>query len=190
MGKMFRRKTKEQQVVDEITLEVDYGGFTKMHSFQVRPQVSGVDLLLMQNAESNEAGAMTAIKNIIRRSTDNSDATVPSDWKPDALPRAYRNARGEIEEVPDDFDELNEEDRQYIEDNLLPRAYRGPDGVIYPFTDAEAMVKWNDPSNHTSRRRWDALLLDDGAAVEIDQLMDVAHYLIELATKRPTRPSR
>jgi hypothetical protein len=73
------------------------------------------------------------------------------------------------------------------QDDDLPPSYRGPDGVIYPFSDAEKLAWFNDPKNGTSRRRWLHLIFDDdGAVLDLSVLVNLAKDMIAAASGRPT----
>lgn len=111
-------------------------------------------------------GAMTRM---LAKQMDNRDGIVKASWKLEQLPKP----------VDLDADEEAEWEPQY----------RGPDGVIYPVSDTVTLAKWEDQANWTTKRRWLYLMTEnDDAIVDLEDLMDVVEYVIELATDRPTAP--
>lgn len=111
-------------------------------------------------------GTMTRM---LAKQMDNKDGVVKSSWKFEQLAK------------PSDLDddELAEWEPHY----------RGPDGTIYPVSDTATMAKWEDQSSWTTKRRWLHLMTEnDDAIVDLNDLMEVAEYVIELATGRPTAP--
>lgn len=123
-------------------------------------------LVLVSKGDPALIGSMTRM---LGKQMDNRDGAVRASWKPEQLPK------------PVDLDPDEEAEWE--------PSYRGPDGVIYPFSDTATMAKWQDQANWTTKRRWLHLMNDnDDAIVALDDLMEVAEYVIELATGRPTAP--
>lgn len=111
-------------------------------------------------------GTMTRM---LAKQMDNKDGLVKASWKIEYLPKP----------VDLDEDELAEWEPHY----------RGPDGAVYPASDAATLAKWEDQANWTTKRRWLHLMTEnDDALVDLNDLMEVAEYVIELATGRPTAP--
>lgn len=123
-------------------------------------------LVLVSKGDPALIGSMTRM---LAKQMDNRDGLVKASWKLEALPK------------PVDLDPDEEAEWE-------PH-YRGPDGGIYPLSDEATLAKWQDHANWTTKRRWLHLLNDnEDAIVSLDDLMEVAEYVIELATGRPTAP--
>lgn len=158
------------------------------HTFKARPQAHAGDLLKLLTADDSEEGgerAFRALVSTIAKSMVNKDG-VPAQWSPDELPRVERAdppaygydqwPSGEPRtRVPDDEPDEREP------------SYRGPDGVIYPLSDAKQLARFTDPQAGSSRRRWLHLMNnDDECTVTLDSMLDLAKDLIAAAAGRPT----
>jgi hypothetical protein len=134
----------------------------------VRSDGAELSTMLMLVSKGDPA-LVASMTRMLAKQMDNKDGLVKASWKLEGL-------------VPPsdlDADELEEWEPQY----------RGPDGVIYPYSDTATLEKWQDQATWTTKRRWAHLMNDnDDAIVDINDLMEVAEYVIELATNRPTVP--
>lgn len=130
--------------------------------FQIIPRASGGDIVgILRAIDVAPEKSVSRLISILAKVMDNKDGLVKASWKLEPLEKV--------------------EDRE--------ASFRGPDGEIYPMTDTEAIAKFNDKANWTSRRRWDYLLNeDDDAIVELDDLTEIAEWVIALSTERPTQP--
>jgi hypothetical protein len=61
--------------------------------------------------------------------------------------------------------------------------FRGPDGKLHPL---DMRAKFEDYDAGSSRRRWNALVLDDDFQVEPETLAEIAVDVVEAATARPS----
>lgn len=155
------------------------------HVFKARPQAHAGDLLRLLHADDSEEGgerAFRALVSTIAKSMINKDG-VPAQWRPDELPRPARRI------VPPQEDHVGwPADVAVAEpDDDAEPSYRGPDGVIYPLSDAKQLARFTDPEAGSSRRRWLYLMNDDdGATVTLDAMLELAKDLISSAAGRPT----
>lgn len=95
---------------------------------------------------------------LIGKALDNTDG-VPVQWTATALPKP-KNA-GESWE---------------------PK-FRGPDGKLYPMNQA---AKFEEFEAGSSRRRWEALLVDPQFTTELEVIVDITKDLVELSVGTPT----
>lgn len=130
--------------------------------FQIVPRASGGDIVgIMRSLEHAPEQSIGKLISILAKVMDNKDGLVKANWKLVTLPEV---------------------------DGREP-SFRGPDGEIYPATDTEAIERFKDHANWTSRRRWNYLLNEDeDAIVELEDLTDIAEWVIALSTERPTQP--
>jgi len=123
-------------------------------------------LVLVSKGDPALIGSMTRM---LAKQMDNRDGLVKSSWKFEQLPKP-------VDLEPDEEAEWEPH-------------YRGPDGAIYPVSDMTTRAKWDDQANWTTKRRWVHLMTEnDDAIVALEDLMEVAEYVIELASGRPTAP--
>ena len=170
--KVFGNKSTAKAAIRE-PFELKYiDGDDEVASFQgtlaVRSDGAELSSMLVLVSKGDPAliGSMTRM---LAKQMDNKDGMVKASWKLQHLPKP----------VDLDADEEAEWEPQY----------RGPDGVIYPVSDTATLAKWEDQANWTTKRRWLHLMTEnDDAIVDLEDLMSVAEYVIEVATGRPTAP--
>lgn len=183
--------TRVAPTPEEIELEVERDGVVEVERFTILPRVSAsVALSAMGAFKSGDMAAVTRLDGMLTRVMADNDGLVKATWKMETLPKAYRGANGATP-VPSDreLERLPEHERDFIQRNLLPPHYRGPDGQLYPVSDEDTLAKWRDPANGTSRRRWRWLMDEDDAAhIEITDLIELTQYVMERAADRPTPP--
>jgi hypothetical protein len=131
----------------------------EVHTFHA---VRKADTLLaarfMSVADDDPGAVLRLVTKLISKMLDNSDG-VPVQWSPDVLPKP-KNAGPKYE----------------------PK-FRGPDGKLHPVADAGKFLEFAAGS---SRRRWEALVIDEDATVELEALAEIARDLISATTDRPT----
>lgn len=137
---------------------------------QLVVRMSGGDLARITSLAKNEdQESVSATVRLLGKMMDDKDGAVPLRWEPKQL------------DPPADLDDDERDEWE--------PTYRGPDGVLYPFSDDVAMAKWDDRANWTTRRRWvDLMEKDEDAVVELEDLMALAEWAVGLASERPTRP--
>lgn len=132
--------------------------------FQVVPRVSGGDIAgIMLAVKNDPESSIGKLIRLLAKLMDNNDGTVRAGWQPDVLPQK--------------------------DDDDRPPSFRGPDGNIYALSDTEVLEEFADQTTWTSRRRWAYLLEeDDDAIVELEDIQEIAEWIIGLAADRPTQP--
>lgn len=183
--------TRIPPVPEEIELEVERNGEVQIERFTILPRVSAGDALGASAAlRGGDMAALSRLDGMLTRAMSDTDGQVKASWRMQKLPAAYRGADGPTTVPPkSELDRLSEHERDFIQRNLLPAHYRGPDGQLYPVSDVDTLAKWNDPGNGSSRRRWRWLLDDDDSAhIEMADLVALTQYVMEKAADRPTQP--
>lgn len=129
-------------------------------------------IALMRSMSGDGMKTGEALADLLARMMDDKDGVVKAKWQP-------------VEEKPPadlDDDELAE---------WVPH-YRGPDGLLYALPTAEERLqfegKWEDESEWTTRRRWNAFMNSDEGGVALEELMNLAEWIMGLVAERPTRP--
>lgn len=148
------------------------------HEFTAAPRVGAGDILRMLLLDGDKPEAqLEGLSRTIAKSITDKDGEVPAKWKPEELKRpepapqnAWELEHGQVRDTPE-----------------YEPSYRGPDGRIYPFSDKDALARWNDQSRWTSRRRWLHLLLeDDDVFVKLSTLVEISKDFIAASTGHPT----
>lgn len=134
----------------------------EVHEFTAMPRLDAGQLIRLltgvDKADENPGDMLGALSESIRKVLDDKDGT-PQRWTVEQLP--------EVEGQP--------------------RSFRGPDGVIYPMTDREAIDRFTAFEAGSSRRRWAHLLFEDEQVlVEMEDLVELAQDLIQAGSDRPT----
>lgn len=136
-----------------------------VHSFTAG--VRGIPAELVQvaaRAEKDPSRAAAPLVRLLGKLMSDKDG-VPTTWQP--LP-------------------LDKDDPSYPEVSGAP-CYRDPEGVVRPFSDHEKLDELQSVEAGSSRRRWRWLMEEDeDAVVEMQDLMEVAEYLISEGSERPT----
>lgn len=133
------------------------------HEFVATRKADTIMALRFMSISDDRVGELAQLAVLlIGKTLDNKDG-VPVQWSPEALPR------------PDDWDD---ETRGKWE----PK-FRGPDGELHPMDQAE---KFTEFSAGSSRRRWEALLVDNQFQSELEVLVEITKDLVELSTGNPT----
>ena len=137
----------------------------EVHTFQARAVTDTAGIAhTLKVAEKHPERALPGMLRMISKMLDNKDGT-PATWVATPLPREHQE---------DDA----EDDR--------PIVFRGPDGELYPMSEAEKFLEFVAGS---SRRRWLYLMEeDDEVTVDGDTLTKLFEWLVGLAAGRPTRP--
>lgn len=142
---------------------------------QVAARSDGAAFIALMRAMSGDGmQSGDALAKLLVKQMDNKDGVVKAEWRP--VPMS----------PPADLDE--DELAEWIP------AYRGPDGVLYDglYTPQEVedwAAKWlDDRSLWTTRRRWIYFMASDDGGVELEQLMNLAEWIMGLVSDRPTRP--
>lgn len=129
----------------------------------------GAGFIRLMKALSGDGTALgDELSGLLAKMMDDKDGTVRAKW-----------ALTELDPPSD----LDEEERAEWEPQ-----YRGPDGAIYPVSDAETLNRWSDQSLWTTRRRWIELMEHDAdALVQMEDLMKLAEEIMGLTAARPTQ---
>lgn len=171
----------------------------EVHRFQARAVTDTASLAYtLSSTQKHPERALTGMLRLIGKMLDNKDGT-PADWAPKVLPlpgETDRSGDSEMAQVADalasttvDFSESAQDggDLERDENGEIVRKFRGPDGQLYPLSEAERFLK---PEAGSSRRRWRALMEeDDDAVVDGEALGKLFEWLVGLAAGRPTPPS-
>jgi hypothetical protein len=169
--KSFGSHTPKPPVREPFQLKyLSEDGEPRVFDGQVAAVANGAALTsVMHSLRTDNDDAVDRIMNLLLRQMDDKDGLVSVKWQPIELAKP----------VDLDDDELAE----------FEPSYRGPDGEIYPFSDAEKLDSWKDPSRWSTRRRWLHLMReDDDAVIDVDDLIKVLEWAIGLASERPTPP--
>lgn len=197
-GSNTRAPKKVQR--EEFALTLIRDGVAERHVFTAQPKLSvGEMLTAIAAQEGDNIAALKGVIRMIRRNLINNDG-VPAQWEPEELPvPETRPALPRVADaVPLGYTEMADradvaqwpQEAQPAVPEPLESSYRGPDGKIYPFSDAAKLKEFTAPEAGSSRRRWAHLLeQDDDVAVEAEDLVEIAQWMIGLATDRPTGPS-
>lgn len=151
------------------------------HEFTAAPRVGAGDVLRMLLAdEEHPERQLEVLAKTLSKSITDKDGEVNSKWKPEELKRP--------ESAPSNQWEMS---HGLVRDDgpvhERERAYRGPDGNIYPFSDTAAMDRWMDKSRWTSRRRWLHILMEDeDVYVKLSTLLEISKDFIAASTGHPT----
>lgn len=137
---------------------------------QVAAKSNGLQLTAIAHMiRTEDEGALDRIMTMLLKQMDDKDGLIGVKWEATPLPKP----------VDLDEDELAE----------WEPSYRGPDGVIYPFSDKKQLSRWEDQETWSTRRRWLHLMHeDDDAVIKVEDLMAVLEWAIGLAADRPTQP--
>lgn len=162
-GKRYGGGAKAAQRLDQAhqwELEVLRFDEEEVHEFTTVRKVDTLLAAQFMNIGEDDAGRLLrVIGKLIGKTLDNADG-VPVQWAAVALPKP-KNAKAGYE----------------------PK-FRGPDGKLYPMDQA---VKFEEIGQGSSRRRWEALLVDEDATTALDSLAEITKDLIEVSTGgRPT----
>lgn len=161
-GKRYGSGAPEAQKLDP-AVEFEVAGLRyddeEVHEFIATRKVDTVLAGRFINMPDDQAGQLLRlVVKLIGKTLDNKDG-VPVQWSPEPVPKP-RNAGK----------------------NYEPK-FRGPDGDLHPMGEAP---KFLDFAAGSSRRRWEALTVDEDFTVQMEVLAEVAHDLIEATTARPT----
>jgi hypothetical protein len=167
----------------------------EVHRFQARAVTDTASLAYtLSSTQKHPERALTGMLRLIGKMLDNKDGT-PADWAPKMLPLPGERERTD-DQVADALaateidmfeEELAENDLERDENGEIIRKFRGPDGQLYPLSEAERFLK---PEAGSSRRRWRTLMEeDDDAVVDGEALGKLFEWLVGLAAGRPTPPS-
>jgi len=164
---------REAPKQEEFELEtIGTTGDPKVYQFRLTPVIQAGNVVALMDALKNEpeefAGQITAL---LTKVLDDRDG-VPARWAPPTL-----------DELITDPDAIDDVDPATV-------MWTGPDGATYALSDQAAIEKFLDPANGSSRRRWGVLMdprNDEGIALQ--DLIDIAEWVIGLSTDRPT-PAR
>jgi hypothetical protein len=148
------------------------------HEFTAAPRVGAGDILRMLLLDEDKPEAqLEGLSKTIAKSITDKDGEVPAKWRPEELKRPEAAPRTEWEM----------QHGQVREEEQHERAYRGPDGRIYPFSDQATLDRWMDKNRWSSRRRWLHLLLeDDEVFVKLSTLVEISKDFIAASTGHPT----
>jgi hypothetical protein len=166
----------------------------EVHRFQARAVTDTASLAYtLSSTQKHPERALTGMLRLIGKMLDNKDGT-PADWAPKmlALPADRQAELDEMDQI--DAEELAALEADELDDSLerdengeIIRKFRGPDGQLYPLSEAERFLK---PEAGSSRRRWRTLMEeDDDAVVDGEALGKLFEWLVGLAAGRPTPPS-
>ena len=120
--------------------------------------IGTANLVLAQGKNEDTSEALPALVGLITKYMDNKDGT-PVRWAPVEL-AAKKN-----------------------EDPPVKR-FRGPDGKLHEWSKAEDFLKSEKGS---SRRRWLLLVEDDEVSVDVEALLKLMEFVVEVAGKDRTR---
>lgn len=135
---------------------------------QVAARSDGSGFVRMMRALSGDGSALgDVLFSLLLKHMDDKDGAVNAKWELKELP------------PPADLDDDELEEWQ--------PCYRGPDGVLYEMRDEVTRAKWEDRTTWSTRRRWRELMLDENAIVGLDDLMDIAEWVMSLVGKGATR---
>lgn len=156
------------------------------HVFQARAVTDMAGLSnLLTSARRDPEQALPGILAMIAKLLDNKDGT-PAKWEAKMVtpPRLDR-----VDIMTDDDPERMLPVAEYVEqlDDAQVRKFRGPDGALHPFEEADRFLVFEAGS---SRRRWLYLMNeDDELNVEAQPIIELFEWMAGLAANRPTRPS-
>ena len=129
------------------------------HDFVAVNKADTLMAMRFMNMSEERAGDLVRLSTLlIAKTLDNKDG-VPVQWAVEVLPKP-KNAG----------------------DDWEPK-FRGPDGKLHPLTTRD---KFEDFAAGSSRRRWEALLVDEQFTVELEVLVEIAKDLIERSVALPT----
>ncbi len=129
------------------------------HHFVATRKTDSLLALRFMGVDEENAGQLAQLATLlIGKTLDNTDG-VPVQWSPSTLPRP-KNAG-------DDYE---------------PK-FRGPDGKLHPMDQA---AKFEEFDKGSSRRRWEALLVDNQFTCPLEVLVEITKDLIEMSSGNPT----
>jgi hypothetical protein len=164
--KRFGAKERPKAHEFELITFTDDGG-TNTHRFRMVPLIPAGQVTAIMDALDDEPEKMFGlIARLMARVLDNTDG-VPANW------------------VYDEFEDPAPDDDGYDPD-LSELYFVGPDNETYPAIDADRYTAFGAGS---SRRRWTALMdpANDDEGVQLGDMMDLAKWVVGLATDRPTQ---
>jgi hypothetical protein len=146
----------------------DAEGDPQVFEGNVVARSDGAGFIRLMKALSGDGSELGGeLSKLLAKMMDDKDGTVKAKWSAVEL------------DPPSDLDE--DERAEWVP------SYRGPDGQIYPFDDAETLNRWADEKLWTTRRRWIQLMEhDEDALVEMSHLMKLAEDIMGLTAERPT----
>jgi hypothetical protein len=190
-GKRRSRTRQENQMLrEDFTLIVERNGKDEEHVFTAQPKVSAGDIMNTAMAERNQALAVTALRNIIRKSLVDDDG-VPAAWRPDPVEPEDVTAALSPAAVSGDLawpgDAAEHALARIAGEDDDAEYFLGPDGKYYRMDDIPALDKFQDRGAASSRRRWDFLMdNDEDAVVDMADLQEVVRWMVTTASGRPT----
>jgi hypothetical protein len=129
------------------------------HQFHAVRKPDTLMAMRFMGIDDENAGELAPLATLlIGKALDNKDG-VPVQWEPNPVPKP-RNAGADWE----------------------PK-FRAPDGKLYPMHQA---AKYQEFAAGSSRRRWEALLVDNQFTLEIEVLITIVKDMIEVAVQTPT----
>lgn len=173
----------------EFAVKFRDGNREEQHTFIALADIDAFTLSKINRLAKNERTVVDAIfemKNAIRSMLDDEDGT-PADWSPTVLPAEARVPSNELVGWPSEEDGDAQAVAGHLEDDddeERPAQFVGPDGVVYPMSDAG---KFEEFSAGSSRRRWIELMDgDNNLTVSAKTISKVWRWLIGEAADRPT----
>lgn len=171
MGEIKRFGGRERPQAEQFELETMLDdGTTRAHMFQLTPIIPAGHVTAIMDALDDDAEkTFGLISRLISRVLSNADG-VSANWVPTAFADP---AEGDDGYDPDD-----------VQLFIL-----GPDNEPYPADDVDTLAKHTAFDAGSSRRRWRMLMdpANEDEAVHLQDMVDIAKWIVGLAVDRPTQ---
>jgi len=159
---MKRFGGRERVQVEEFELQtVGTGGEGNVHVFRLRPELQAGDVVALMDAIENSAERSMGIMAAVLRKVLVDDDGTPAAWEPPERPAKAK---------PGDV------------------VFTGPDNETHTLADTDAIDRFLDPVNGSSRKRWDHLMSPaNEEGIHLMDMVDISQWVVSLSTDRPTQ---